>query len=200
MHELSLERLNLAFSLLGEYLEDEGSKPFHLVVCGGAALIACSLVARTTADVDIVALLNEESDVISPDPLPHKILQGATLVQKTLDLPENWLNNAPSRDPGGLFQTGLPEGLSGRLTRQNFGPKLSVYFLNRYDQIHLKLYAATDSGPGRHVEDLLKLKPSGPELEAAAQWALTQDSSGGFRTMLVSMLNQLGFKNEAGRI
>jgi hypothetical protein len=157
--------------------------------------------------VDIVAMLNEESDLISPDPLPDKILQGAEFVRETLktecprdELPKDWLNNAPSRHPGGLFQTGLPKDVLSRLTRQDFGTKLSIYFLSRYDQIHLKLYAATDSGPGRHVEDLLKLNPSGPEIEAAARWALTQDSSPGFRTMLVSMLTQLGFENEADRI
>ena len=200
MGELDSSHLYQALSLLGEYFEDENSGPFHLVICGGAALIARSLVARTTADVDIVALINEQSEMISPDPLPKKVLEGAEFVRKTLDLAENWLNNEPSRQPGGLFQTGLPNGLLGRLDRQSFGTELFVYFLSRYDQIHLKLYAAVDSGPGRHVEDLLKLSPAGPEMEAAAQWALTQDSSAGFRMMLISMLNQLGFKNEAERI
>jgi len=200
MQDLSIEQLNQALALLGEYLEEESHAPCHLVVCGGAALIACALVARTTADVDVVALMNENLDLVSPDPLPICILQGAGFVGARLDLPKDWLNNGPSRDPGGLFQTGLPEGLAARLTKQEFGEKLSVYFLDRYDQIHLKLYAAIDSGPGRHVDDLLKLNPTDSELEAAARWTLTHDVSDGFRTMLVSMLKQLGFNHVAERI
>ncbi len=200
MQELSFERLSQALSLLGEYLEEESETPHHLVVCGGSALIACALVARTTADVDIVAMMNEDSELVSPDPLPEVIQQGAVFVQKSLNLPDDWLNNGPSRNPGGLFQTGLPKGMSTRLTKQDFGKKLSVYFLSRYDQIHLKLYAAVDLGPGRHVDDLLKLDPSEDELGAAVQWALTHDISDGFRIMLISMLKQLGFENVANQI
>lgn len=203
MQELSVEQLNQAFSLMGEYLEDEGFDRCHLVVCGGAALIACHLVARTTADVDVVALMNHQSELVSPDPLPDEIINGAEFVRRTLvqiDLPADWLNNGSSRHPGGLFQTGLPEGILARLKKQDFGNKLSVYFVSRYDQIHLKLYAAVDSGPGRHVDDLLKLKPLEAELEAAAHWALSHDVSDGFRTMLISMLKQLGFNDVADRI
>jgi hypothetical protein len=200
MISLSQKQLNQALSLLGEYLEDEEARPCHLVVCGGAALIACALVSRTTADVDVVALMNDADEMISPDPLPSKIIQGAEFVREALGLPENWLNNGPSRNPGGLFQSGLPSGMAGRLTKQDFGEKLSVYFLSRYDQIHLKLYAATDSGPGRHVDDFLKLAPKEDEVSAAALWALTQDASDGFRLMLSSMLKQLGFKHVADRL
>ncbi|MCF7848767.1 MAG: hypothetical protein K9M45_07960 [Kiritimatiellales bacterium] len=200
MNKLSMEQLNQALGLLGADLEDKGFGPYHLVVCGGAALIACRLVARTTAYVDVVALVNEHSELVCPDPLPPEILQAAEFVQKSLMLPEDWLNNGPSRDPGGLFQVGLPLGISNRLKRQDFGSNLTVHFLGRYDQIHLKLFAAVDSGPGRHVADLLELKPTETELEAAARWALTHDPSQGFRIMLISMLRTLEFKNVADRI
>ncbi|MCF7818124.1 MAG: hypothetical protein K9M54_09610 [Kiritimatiellales bacterium] len=201
--ELQSEQLEQALGLLGEYLEHEGSKRFQLVVCGGAALIAKSLVARVTADVDILALLDEQDRPLSPDPLPEEIIKGAAFVQRTmpeLELPDDWLNNGPSRHPGGLFQTGLPAGLVERLSSRSYGEALTVWFLDRFDQIHLKLYAATDSGPGRHVDDLLKLEPTSPEIEIAAKWALTHDSSPGFRMMLVSMLSQLGYCDVAESI
>jgi hypothetical protein len=39
-------------------------QPIHIVVCGGAALIAVGLVARATQDVDIIALLRtNESEI-----------------------------------------------------------------------------------------------------------------------------------------
>lgn len=198
---LESEQLNQALGLLGEYLEHESNRRFQLVVCGGAALIAESLIVRTTADVDILALLNEQAKPYSPDPLPEEILKGASFVQTTMpELPDDWLNNGPSRHPGGLFQTGLPGGLVNRLSSRSYGQVLTVFFLSRYDQIHLKLYAAVDSGPGQHVDDLLKLKPTPEEIEAAARWALTHDCSPGFRMMITSMLNQLGYSDVAERI
>jgi hypothetical protein len=200
MQDLDDKLLYKALSFLGEYLNRWETEPYRLVICGGAALIACSLVDRTTQDVDIVALLGEGCKLISPDPLPEELLAAAKIVKNTLELKDNWLNNGPSREPGGIFQLGFPEGLAARLTRMDFGPKLTAYFLDRYDQIHLKLYASVDSGPGGHVEDLLKLNPKEEELEAAANWAITHDPSPGFRMMLISMLEKLGFRNVAEKI
>ncbi len=98
--------------LLGERLALRDLGPYRLVVCGGAALIAQALVARpTTRDVDVVALMDQNSAMVSPDPLPKALLQEATRVAIDLDLPEGWLNSDPSKKPGGLFQLGLPDGL-----------------------------------------------------------------------------------------
>lgn len=199
--ELKSEQLDQALGLLGEFLEHEGCEHYQLVICGGAALIAKKLVLRTTADVDVLALLDDQSEALSPDPLPGEIQSGAEFVQKAMPvLPDDWLNNGPSRHPGGIFQTGLPEGLIERLTFRRYGDALTVHFLDRIDQIHLKLFAGIDSGPGRHVDDLLKLNPTAQEIETAAQWTLTHDCSPGFKLMLTSMLSQLGFSDVASRI
>ena len=69
--------------------------------------------------------------------------------------------------------------------------------MNRIDQIHFKVFAAVDSGPGRHVDDLRELRPSPDEIEKAAFWAMTHDRSVEFRMVLVSMLRQMGFKDVA---
>ena len=63
---------------------------------------------------------------------------------------------------------------------------------SRLDQIHLKLYAAVDQGPGRHEADLRALEPSRDELLAAARWTLTHDSSSGYRHVLEQALAALG--------
>jgi len=68
------------------------------------------------------------------------------------------------------------------------------------DQVYFKVFAAVDSGPGRHVEDLMELKPSPDEMEKAALWAMTHDRSLEFQMVLVSMLRQMGFKDVAERI
>ena len=71
-----------------------------------------------------------------------------------MGLVDNWLNNGPSRDEGGLFQMGLPVGFAERLKERVYGLRLTVYFAGRLDQIHFRLYAATDRG-GVHIDDLL---------------------------------------------
>jgi hypothetical protein len=201
MNRLDSERIEQALQLLGERLALANAGPYRLVVCGGAALISCGLVSRmTTHDVDIVAMMNMGTDLVSPDPLPGELLRIASQVAEDLDLPEAWLNNDPSRDPGGLYQLGLPEGIGGRLLQRDFGKHLTIYFVSRIDQIYFKVFAAVDSGPGRHVDDLIELKPSPDEIEKAALWAMTHDRSVEFRTVLVSMLSQMGFEDVAERI
>jgi len=117
-----------------------------------------------------------------------------------LALAADWLNNGPSRDAGGIFQLGLPEGIASRLHSRSYGDRLTIHFIGRLDQIHLKLYAAVDSGEGTHLDDLLSLKPDDAELETAARWAMTHDVSPGFRMILKDMLRQLGYETVADRI
>jgi len=200
MRELDNTTINAALELLGKLLENRELGPYRIAVCGGAALIGNALVSRTTQDVDVVALINEASELVSPDPLPSDLLHAAEQVQREYDLPDNWLNNGPSREPGGLFQTGLPDGFSGRLIRRDYGNRLTVFFASRIDLINFKVFAAVDQGYGRHVDDLLTMRPTMGEITAAAEWATTHDSSVGFRTMLRSMLKQLGFDDAAERI
>ena len=95
---------------------------------------------------------------------------------------------------------GLPKGIDRRLTRRDFGDRLAIYYVGRIDQIHFKVFAAVDSGPGRHVDDLMELEPSSDEMEKAAIWAMTHDQSVEFKMVLVSMLRQMGFKDVAERI
>ena len=77
--------------------------------------------------MDVVALLSAAQEPISPDPLPDFLLRAADQVARDFGLFEGWLNNGPSRGEGGLFQMGLPEGLVGRLTEKEYGPRLAIY-------------------------------------------------------------------------
>lgn len=192
--------LEQAFHLVGQRLERSGMGPFRIVVCGGASLIAASLVSRTTRDVDIVALLDDHGELVSPDPLPEELLSVAAVVAEDLALPTGWLNNGPSRGIGGLFQMGLPEGFTGRLKGQDYGSKLSVHFIGRLDQISFKVYATVDQGAGRHAADLMALAPTEGEIEGAARWAMTHDVSDGFRMVLRNMIRELGFSHVAERL
>lgn len=197
---LNQERVDRALTLLSGRLDLARTQPVRLVVCGGAALMAMNLRRRTTRDMDIVALLSDTHEPVSPDPLPDFLLKAAEQVARDLGLFEGWLNNGPSRGEGGLFQMGLPEGFVGRLTERQYGSRLSVFFVGRFDQIHFKLYAAADQRDGTHLDDLKALTPTETEIEAAARWAMTHDVSEGFRMVLKDLLTQLGYETVVERI
>jgi len=196
---LTAQQIAKVFTLLDGRLARNGAPHVGMVVCGGAAMIATGLLSRTTTDVDIVALVDDAERLVSPVPLPDSLLQAAREVAETMQLGEDWLNNDPSRDEGGLFQMGLPEGFRERLHTQDYGNHLTVHFIDRTDQIHFKLYAAVDRG-GYHISDLEALRPTTEELTQAARWALTHDVSSGFRILLKRLLEALGYGNVAEKI
>jgi hypothetical protein len=77
---------------------------------------------------------------------------------------------------------------------------LVVHYLGRYDQIHFKVYAAVDQGAGKHLDDLLALKPTSEEIENAALWSMTHDVSDGYKETLKALLDYLGFRNVTERL
>lgn len=196
--QLDAERLDRALETVSIRLRANGAEPAEIVVCGGTALILTGAVARTTQDVDIVALASPQG-LLSPDPLPKDLERAAAEAAEDLGLPDNWLNNGPSRGEGGLYQMGLPEGLQNRWHTRRHGSHLTVHFIDRFDQIHFKLYAAVDRG-GYHVEDLLALAPTSDEIVSAAQWAMTHDVSAGFASILKDMLRRIGYAESADRL
>ena len=74
--KIDSSNLDPVFRLLADKLDFSQTKPVNLVVCGGSALIAMGLRQRTTQDVDVVALMNAENNLSSPDPLPDFLLAG----------------------------------------------------------------------------------------------------------------------------
>lgn len=191
MKRFGRETLNQALTLLGEVLTRRGHPPCHFVVCGGSSLLALNLISRTaTRDVDVLARL-EHHRLVQAKPLEPAILEAADAVRAELDLPADWFNTGPADDS--FFRLGFPVGIEDRLTHRAYGHALTIAFVGRYDQIHFKLYAAADQGPGRHVSDLRDLQPSSEELLAAARWTRLQDPSEGFLFVLGELLALLGY-------
>lgn len=189
--------LDRALFLLDARLRKARAEPQQIVVCGGAALILAGMVPRTTSDVDIVALMRT-GKLVTPDPLPECLETAAKEVAAIVGSEPDWLNNLPGRGEGGLYQMGLPEGFADRLQQKDYGTHLKVWFINRFDQIHFKLYAAVDRG-GYHVEDLRALGPTADDLLAAARWCVTHDVSPEFRELLQSFLKEFGHGEVAER-
>jgi hypothetical protein len=178
-------------SALGELLDARGIAIPELVVCGGSALNVLGLVSRTTKDVDVVAFAENRAGsyyLRSADPFPAGLEDAVMKVARDFNLPEAWMNSGPTS----AVDLGLPEGLMERVETKRYGKNLIIHFLSRYDQIHFKLYAAVDQGPGKHLSDLGALKPAAEELLDAAQWSVTHDVSEGYRQSVKELLRYLG--------
>jgi hypothetical protein len=174
------------FVALGEQLAAAGER-YELVVIGGSGLLALGIIERSTRDVDLLALrFGDKLD--SAEPLPKKLAIARDRVARDFSLPVDWLNPGPTD----LLRFGLPDGFVDRLERRNYGDSLSVYLASRYDQIHFKLYALVDQGPGKHEDDLRALSPTEEELLAAAHWSRSHDPSEGYAQMLRGVLTHLG--------
>lgn len=173
-------------SALGEQLAGAGQR-FELVVIGGSGLLGLGIIERSTRDVDLVALRSND-ELSSAKPLPAKLAAARDRVARDFSLPTDWLNPGPTD----LLDLGLPEGFIDRLERRDYGPALTVYLASRYDQIHFKLYALVDQGPGKHEDDLRALSPTEEELLAAARWSRSHDPSEGYAQILRDVLTHMG--------
>lgn len=184
------DSIHRALQLVGELLAARGER-IHIVVIGGAAVNLLGFVRRATTDVDILAFAREEGPGplrLTPpeEPLPKVMRDAAAAVASDLGLDPNWLNTGPASQ----WSTGLPPGLSGRVSWRDYGG-LVVGLVARIDLIHFKLYAAADDrGPESvHFQDLLALSPSDEDLETAARWVREQDTSPEFAAILTQVID-----------
>ncbi len=165
---LNNKDLEKALGMVGELLQADG-KTASVVIIGGAALNLLGIVSRSTRDVDVVAMTSPDGDLtVPPDPLPEFLTKAVETVARDLRLDPKWLN----RGPASQWEIGLPPGFVDRLHWRSYGP-LHVGIADRFDLIHFKMEASADqpsSGGNRHLEDLLALRPSDIELEAAVTW------------------------------
>ena len=196
MSRLAPETLQQALSALAGFLEADGAAPESLVVIVGSALITLGIVSRTTKDVDIMAGVDPVRGLVDPRPMSAALIDAADKVARELQLDPHWLNTGPADQ----VRAGLPEGFLSRLTRHDYGPCLTIFFPDRFDLIHLKLFAIMDQGPGRHSRDLQALQPTGDELLMAARWVLTQDAGEAFPQIVRNTLTAIGHGNLAARL
>ena len=186
------EHIERALSLLGQLIDATEANPITLLVCGGASLIVLGQVKRTTHDIDILTyFLNEPLDQINLErrtELPPEIKRLMKRISADMDLNDNWLNLGPSS----LVQIGLPEGLLSRVHSKRYGKSLTALYLNRLDQIHMKLYASL-SGDERHVQDLMILKPTDREILQAKQWIKTVMPDAVLPQDLDNLIRKMGY-------
>lgn len=179
---LDASTLDSILHALGDLLVVEG-ETVRLIVVGGAALSLLGLVERTTDDVDVIARAEGEAPFTTPrppEPLPRALTRAAATVARDFGLPPDWLNT----EIAAQWRTGLPPGLTDDLTWRRYGG-LHLGLVSRRTLVTLKLFAAVDRGPRSvHFQDLLALRPTEEELEAAAAWVRTQDANPDFASLV----------------
>jgi hypothetical protein len=187
---LNRQSLEDVLRALGDLLADRGSK-YEVVAIGGGALSLLGLIERSTFDIDVVAL-HDRAQLRSAEPLPDSLTAAIRDVGDVLGLDASWMNNGPTS----LMRFGLPDGFLERCIRREYGG-LTVLLAARFDQIHLKFFAAVDGAPGdKHHGDLQTLAPTRTELEAAYTWARTHDPSAGFDVVARGVLATFGVEVE----
>lgn len=186
-----------ALQRLGKRLLYDYTAPVSLVVCGGSALNVLNIASRTTRDVDVLATVEVTADGIRlrhDRPLPKEFRNVVAEVGRDLGLEEDWLNMGP-KDVLEVY--GAPRGMTERWERREYGPSLTVYFVSRLDQVHLKLLAAADpKAEPRHLEDLVdRIKPTTEEVRTALAWLLDRKTSPSFRGNVRRAVEALGYDN-----
>jgi hypothetical protein len=147
-----------AIFLMGEELERRGAAPAHLVICGGAALLARGVVTRATRDVDVLAVRGEvDGEISCAYPLSEEVRKTAADVAVELGLPSNWLNAATSMLIGPLED--LPKEIWHDLEERSYGSCLRISYVGRIGQIFLKFRALMGRMEDRDADDLMALAP-----------------------------------------
>ncbi len=167
-------QLREAFGLVGLLLEAEGTD-VAIAVVGGSALLLNGRLVRVTRDVDVTAFI-DDGVVSDSSPYAEDLIRHVSAVALEPGFDADWLNFGPMS----LLDAGLPDGFLTRCRVERFGGP-TVFVANRYDLIHMKLYAAVGQGPeSKHMFDLRALDPTAEELDAARAWCRTQDVSDAF--------------------
>jgi hypothetical protein len=182
---------------LSEKMDFYACQPLGIVVCGGAALNVMGVLDRPTRDVDVIALASTGKGPLrlSEATFPEEVRRCVHEVAADFGESQAWLHCGPAE----IFRKGLPQGMEQRLSREDIGSRLRVYWVSRLDLICMKLYAAASRSarPEPHAADLRALRPDGQQLERAREWALTQDDSEEFKQELRRTLIDMGHSDLA---
>lgn len=79
-----------ALGALGHKLDERGTVPVSLLMCGGAALNISGLLTRLTADVDVLGDMHANGEL---GEMPDWIYPLAAEVAEELGLERHWLND-----------------------------------------------------------------------------------------------------------
>jgi hypothetical protein len=163
------EEIEHALKVLGRRMALDGAPDMEVLCCGASALCVLGLLSRSTMDVDVLGVVVRDLDLDPCEVFPMEMERAIANAGLELGLADDWFNGSASR----LLERGVPAGTLERsfAHRRTFGPCLTVRFLDRRDQVALKLFAAMDPVDGiRHLKDLEEISPEAEEISHALEW------------------------------
>ena len=190
------EEVHEALTVLGKQMALAGAEDIWLLCCGGSGLCVLELISRSTKDVDALALIVDGTTLKPIEGFSAEMEKAIAQTAGLLGLESDWLNGEASI----LLERGLPDGILERAggPAWQYGPCLTVEFIDRLDQVALKLYAAMDLLKGRrHVEDLVEMCPTEPEIQHGLKWLGAWQSNDAFKKRLAFLVEALGFPGMA---
>lgn len=190
------EEIEHALAVLGRRMALDGAPDIEVLCCGASALCVLGLLSRSTMDVDVLGIVVQDRDLDPCEVFPAEMERAIANAGRELGLADDWFNGSASR----MLERGVPEGTLERSLehRRSFGPFLTVRFLDRRDQVAMKLFAAMDPVDGiRHLKDLEEISPEAEEISHALMWMGGWESSSAFRAKLKAIVSGLGFEDLA---
>lgn len=192
------EEIEHALTVLGRRMALDGAPDIEVLCCGASALCMLGLLSRSTMDVDVLGVVVRDQDLNPCEVFSAEMERAISNAGLELGLANDWFNGSASR----LLERGVPEGTLERsfAYRKTFGPCLTVRFLDRRDQVALKLFASMNPVDGiRHLRDLEEISPEADEISHALVWMGGWKSSDAFRAKLKKIVTGFGFGELATR-
>jgi len=183
-------------SALGTVLEEQGTVPVDIVVCGAMALLLQGIIDRPTRDIDGLGLVvDEEGSLALRKPLMSSEFNAAVeRVGSLYHEGKHWFSTAAITLHD---DTELPVDLVEKALVRRYGKRLTIRLCSRRHMVYLKMWAAIDRGEP-DIGDLIKMQVSVEEARAGAEWCLQQDK--GTFAEILAVLEEVGHGELAERL
>ncbi len=178
---------------LGSALETEEAGHVDILICGSMAMILQGVISRRTRDIDGAAFVSTlDGELVLSKPYPSPAFRRAIeRVGSVHNVQKHWLSFQSKT----LLDDGLPDGILERASTRDYGSKLTVRLISRYDMILLKMKAAVARG-GIDIEDLSAMNTTQEEVSVGFLWCLEQ---GYPKESLLEVLEKIGHGELAKR-
>ncbi|MEW6554829.1 MAG: hypothetical protein AB1384_11150 [Actinomycetota bacterium] len=159
-------------SALNTVLEEQGSAPVDIVICGAMVLLLQGIIDRPTRDIDGLGVVEEQggSLVLRKPLMTNEFDLAVERVGNLYGEGKHWFSTAATilHD-----DTELPADIIDEAEVRRFGDRLTIRLCSRQHMVYLKMWAAVDRGQP-DIGDLVRMQVSETEARAAADWCLEQ--------------------------
>lgn len=186
--EMDRRKAEDMLAALGTVLDEQGSVPVDIVICGAMVLLMQGVIERPTRDIDgLGKVIEEGGSLVLRKPLMSGEFNAA--VERVGNLygeGKHWFSTAAVilHD-----DTELPPDIIERAEVRRFGERLTVRLCSRGHMVCLKMWAAVNRGEP-DTGDLVEMRVSEEEAATAAAWCLEQDRE--VLPEIVEVLEELG--------